>query len=95
MFKRLSELVLFLLTIGLVGRDILVSREAGIFDVYSMGEAWYGLNPGSLNLVQALVQRYLHEGIWDPVIATLLQGPLSVIPAIGLAIMMLGRRRRT
>lgn len=95
MLKRLPELILFLFTTALIGRDILFSREAGYFDVFSLGEAWYGIDPSSLNLVQALVQRYLADWLWDPLIATLLQGPVWAIPVVGLLILLLGRRPRT
>jgi hypothetical protein len=51
--------------IWLSGRD--VTRSAG--------EIWYVLEPGSLNLSQAIVQRYLLPEIWEQVAVPLLLRP--------------------
>jgi hypothetical protein len=31
------------------------------------GQLWYTLDKGSLNLTQAIVQRYIYAGLWDSV----------------------------
>jgi hypothetical protein len=41
----------------------------------SAGEIWYALEPGSLNLSQAIVQRYLLPEIWEQVAVPLLLRP--------------------
>ena len=41
----------------------------------SAGEVWYALKPGSLNLSQAIVQRYLSPEIWEQVAVPLLLRP--------------------
>ena len=41
----------------------------------SAGQVWFNIHVASLNLMQALVQRFLHPLLWDPVIATMLQWP--------------------
>jgi hypothetical protein len=41
----------------------------------SAGEVWYTLEPGSLNLSQAIVQRYLLPEIWEQVAVPLLLRP--------------------
>ncbi len=41
----------------------------------SAGEIWYALEPGSLNLSQAIVQRYLLPEFWDQVAVPLLLRP--------------------
>jgi hypothetical protein len=41
----------------------------------SAGEVWYTLEPGSLNLSQAIVQRYFLPEIWEQVAVPLLLRP--------------------
>ena len=41
----------------------------------SAGEIWYALGPGSLNLSQAIVQRYLLPEFWELVALPLLLRP--------------------
>ena len=68
----------------------------------SAGELWYVLEPGSLNLSQAIVQRYLHPVIWEALAVPLLVRPfweamvLSFIflLVVGSGIVFLVRRRR-
>ncbi len=52
----------------------------------SAGELWFRLDAASLNLVQALVQRYLTPALWDPAIVTLLQWPAWLVAAIPAAL---------
>ena len=64
LFLAFLEVVLGL-WIWLAGHD--VTRSAG--------EIWYELAPGSLNLTQAVIQRYLHPEIWEQGIVPLLVRP--------------------
>jgi hypothetical protein len=48
---------------------------AGHDVTHSAGEIWYALEPGSLNLSQAIVQRYLLPEIWEQVAVPLLLRP--------------------
>ncbi len=63
-----------------------------------LGQVWYELDPASLNLAQAIVERYLHAVLWDPVILTLLYWPsVPVLAVPGVLLVLLGlwpRRRR-
>jgi hypothetical protein len=47
----------------------------GTLGFASVGEVWGRLSAPSLNLVQAIVQRYLFPALWDPVLITLLLLP--------------------
>ncbi len=66
------------------------------------GEAWYNLDAGSLNLMQAMVQRYSSPDFWDNQIVPLLQRPIwqgmggaaLVLLALAVVFMVAGRRRR-
>lgn len=68
----------------------------GEWRIFAAGELWFTLDPVSLNLVQAVTQRYLHPALWDPVAIELLQWPAWVIfgaPAILLLVLCRRRRR--
>ena len=70
--------------------------EAGGWRIIPAGEIWFTIDNASLNLAQAIVQRYLHPFIWDPVISGFLQWPLwASLGGFGLALtIVFGRRRR-
>lgn len=40
-----------------------------------LGKSWFAASPETLNLAQALVQRYLLPAIWDPFIIWVLNQP--------------------
>ena len=44
-----------------------------------LGAFWYGLSPASLNLVQAVIERYIWEALWDPLLIGLLQWPAALV----------------
>ncbi len=66
------------------------------------GGVWYQVHSDSLNLSQAITQRYIHPSLWDPVAIAILNWPLwlailvvVLVPAvIGLALVKLCRPRR-
>lgn len=43
-----------------------------------LGTLWHGVAPESLNLVQAVTQRYLHPALWTRAIL-----PVLLMPAVG------------
>ena len=57
------------------GAEILASLEAGAYQGLAIGYLWFKIDTGSLNLSQAIVQRYIHPSLWDPVIVTVLTWP--------------------
>ncbi len=56
---------------------------AGLFGFVSLGDLWARMNGASLNLVQAIVQRYLLPALWDPMLVTVLL--LPAWPLLGAA----------
>lgn len=98
-----SALIGWILILGAafaLGRQAHLWWQSGTFEPLALGQLWYDLDPGSLNLAQAVVQRYLLPELWDPGIITLLQWPswaVLGIPGIGLTALSWptrGRRRR-
>jgi|TARA_R110002072_G_scaffold121684_5_gene255852 hypothetical protein len=60
-----------------------------------LGQVWFDLSPGSLNLVQAVIERYIWEPLYNPVLLTLLQQKASLVFAVlGLLLLWLGGWRR-
>lgn len=64
---------------------------AGLFGFVSLGDLWARINGASLNLVQAIVQRYLLPALWDPMLVTVLL--LPALPVLGSAAALLLLRR--
>ena len=91
---RILGWVLLALAFMAAGAEAVASLQAGSWQRMALGQLWYDLDRGSLNLMQAVVQRYLLPAIWDPGIIALLQWPtwiVFLIPAV--ILLLLGRRR--
>ena len=66
------------------------------------GQLWFALDSAGLNTFQAVVQRYLHPGLWDNAIVPLLLRPaweaslflVVLTVAVGVAFVILSRTRR-
>ena len=59
--------------------DLLGPRAAGAPRLRPAGQLWYEIDSGSLNLVQAVIERYVWAPLWDPAIATVLLAPAPLI----------------
>ena len=70
--------------------DLVSFEQTGTYRAIPAGQVWFEIHAASLNLIQAMVQRFFHPLLWDPVIATMLQwpawsllgGPAAVLIAI-------------
>ncbi len=89
--------VVFLIMAGVaLAYELMMLAATGSYRMVPTGEFWFSIHVGSLNLVQAIVQRYIHPALWDPVIAGLLQWPawsLLGAPGVVLAYGLPQRRR--
>ncbi|PCJ70449.1 MAG: hypothetical protein COA62_07630 [Rhodobiaceae bacterium] len=76
---------------------VLMTLAAGAYDLWGPdarsgffhtgGEVWFELSRNTLNLMQAVVQRYLSPSLWDPAIVSVLKLPLvAVLGLIGAAL---------
>ncbi|MEZ5934213.1 MAG: hypothetical protein R3F54_20205 [Alphaproteobacteria bacterium] len=77
--------------------ELYMAAESGGYRTIAAGELWFRLHPYSLNLSQAIIQRYVLPGLWDPVIVGLLQWPAwSILGAPGaiLAVLFYPRQHR-
>jgi hypothetical protein len=94
MIGRLIGWIFFLAGLAVLARDGFVWIETKQWAPLALGQLWYDLNRSSLNLVQAVVQRYLHPYLWDPIIVTvLLWWAFAVLMVLGVLILALSRRR--
>jgi hypothetical protein len=96
MIGRLIGWIIFLAGLAVLARDVFVWIETKNWAPIALGQLWFDLDRSSLNLVQAVVQRYIHPFLWDPIIVTvLLWWAFAVLMSLGLVILALsGRWRR-
>jgi hypothetical protein len=71
--------ILVLLACAAAGLDALEAVASGAMRLRPAGEVWYKLDAPSLNLIQAVVERYIWPTLWDPVILAVLQWPLALV----------------
>lgn len=76
----LAAIFLMLAVIAL-GFDVAAWVREGEWMPVPLGQAWYSLDSESLNLAQAVVQRYLSANLWDTLVLPLLTLPTWVVPA--------------
>ena len=97
MIGRLIGWIVFLAGLAILAWHVFVWIETKQWAPIALGQLWYNLSPSSLNLVQAVVQRYIHPFLWDPIIVTvLLWWAFAVLMVLGLLILAFsGRRAQT
>jgi len=94
MVGRLIGWIMFLAGFAVLVRDALVWTDTKRWAPIVLGQLWYELNRSSLNLVQAMIQRYIHPFLWDPVIVTiLLSWAFAVLMVLGVLLLIIFRRR--
>ncbi|MDX1710674.1 MAG: hypothetical protein R3316_06005 [Rhodovibrionaceae bacterium] len=83
------------LALVVLGLDIAASGGEGGFKLVPLGQLWFELHSSSLNLVQAVIERYLWPPLWQSVLFPIVQLPAAVVfGALGLAILLLSLIRR-
>jgi hypothetical protein len=94
MIGRLIGWIIFLAGLAVLAHDVFVWIDTKHCAPIALGQLWFDLDRSSLNLVQAVVQRYIHPFLWDPIIVTvLLWWAFAVLMFLGLVILALSRRR--
>ena len=73
---RLVGLVFLSLGVVVLVADVL--RAENGLRLSALGEWWFWLHPGSLQLLQPAIERHLSPALWDPGVQTLLEWPLAV-----------------
>jgi hypothetical protein len=78
-----------------LGHDCLQFLNSGEWNSILLGELWYKFDAQGLNFTQAIIQRYVSEYLWDPILLTVLLWPAwldFLVP--GILITVLFRKRR-
>jgi hypothetical protein len=71
--------------------------QSGRFIPLALGQMWFKLDASSLNLTQAVIERYVWPPLWDPVILTVLRWPAWAVlglPALILLVVPISKGRR-
>ena len=93
-FRILGGWLLIVAIVVLVNDVTRGFQGGGALRVSSLGKTWYALSPGTLNQLQAGIERHVHTALWDPLMLTVLKLPaFAVFLALGAAIYALGLRR--
>jgi len=75
--------------------DGVASIASGSLVMTPLGQAWFNVHPASLNLTQAVIERYTFPFLWDPVFVSVLFLPSWIVFAVlGAVLYYIGRRRR-
>lgn len=74
--------LLILAALAVAGWELLAPDAVAGYDLRPAGELWYRLAPSSLNLLQAIVERYIWPPLWDPAIVGILQLPALAVFAV-------------
>jgi len=91
---RLIGWIVFLAGVARLVWDLLAWIKTGRWAPIALGQVWYELDRSSLNLIQAVVQRYIHPFLWDPIIVSiLLCWAFAVLMVLGLLILAVFRKR--
>lgn len=92
--RRLVGLSLMVLAAAILVFDLVSGLSgAAMLGFDSLGDLWGRLSAGSLNLVQAIVQRYMFPALWDPVLVTFLLLPAWLVFGVpGLLLTLSGRK---
>ena len=81
--------------LAVLAMDLAGMVEGSGFAAVPAGQLWYDIGPGSLNLTQAVIERYIWVPLWDPALLTILQWPATLVLAIpGVVLLALALRLR-
>ena len=89
MAGKIAGWVLVIFALAAFAYELHASIEGGGYRMIKAGDLWFRLDAESLNLVQAIIQRFIHPYLWDPVIAGILHWPAwSSLGGLGVALVL-------
>ena len=94
---RVIGWLILLAAVLALGWDGFNWMQSGHWAMTPAGKTWYRLSPGSLNLMQAVIERHVWKTLWNPVILTVLLMPTWLVlgvPGGLLAILARPRKHR-
>jgi hypothetical protein len=88
-FGRILGIFFVVVALVILAADLLAAAKSTESRIMPLGQLWYTLDAGSLNLVQAVIERYIWGPLWDPVLAGFLQWPAApVFGGLGIVILV-------
>jgi hypothetical protein len=92
---RIIGWIIFLAGLSVLARDLIAWFDTKIWAPIAVGQLWYEIDRSSLNLVQAVVQRYVSPFLWDRIILNiLLCWASALLIGLGAAVLLLTRTNR-
>ena len=77
------------------GRELWAYLDTGVYAVTPLGRLWYEIDPSTLNMLQAGVERNISPAVWDYIVFPFLRWPAALVLAIpGLVLAFFCRRRQ-
>ncbi len=96
--RRILVLIVLISTLAVVAYEVNLAMGDQAYRMIPAGELWFSLDVASLNLVQAVVERYIHPVLWQHVLFPVLLWPADLVLGVPglvlLAFLMFRRRRR-
>lgn len=91
---RTFSLIFLAIAILAAVADALQSVAISRVSLSPLGAAWFNFHPDSLNVSQAIIQRYVHPIVWDPIIQwVLLQPTMAVFLVLSFLFYILAYKR--
>jgi hypothetical protein len=91
---RIIGWIMFLAGLSVLVRDVIAWFTTKVWAPIAVGQLWYELDRSSLNLVQAVIQRYVSPFLWDRIIVNiLLCWAFAVLIGLGALVLLLSRSR--
>lgn len=86
--------IIVLAGLAVLVRDAIAWYQTKIWAPVALGQLWYEADRSSLNLVQAVTERYISRFLWDPIIVSiLLWRAFAVLIAVGALLLIVFRKR--
>lgn len=93
--RRLLGGILIALAAAILIWELIETNDFEYWAPMLFGDVAFRLFPETLNLLQAVTQRYVADWVWDPGIQTVLLWPAwPVLGGVGLVFWLWGRLRR-
>ena len=91
---RLLGRLLVLCALVVLGRDLIAWYMEGRFAPIAIGQLWFDIHPGSLEMLRPAIQQHLHPALWNWVVQPVLRWyAFPTLLVLGLLLMLLCRRR--
>ena len=92
---RIIGWILLALSLAILAWDFFGRGEGEAFSAAPLGKRWFQIDAGSLNALQAGVERYVSPELWDSFLFPMLEWPAFLFPLVpGLLLILLCRRWR-